>query len=379
MIILMISRELKPLLKQKMIPGQVVVLYGPRRVGKTTLLEEVAKEFDGRVKFLNAERSIDRAAIDTLDFTKIQSLVSGTDLLIIDEAQKIASIGQTLKLVVDHFPEKCVLISGSASLDLAYKVGEPLTGRKRTLTLYPLSIREISTGSEETFERLDELIIYGGYPKVVGLAAAVDKQEELDELTSSYLFKDILDLEDVRHADKITDLLRLLAFQVGSEVSLRELASNIQLSVNTVARYLDLLQKTFVIYSLSGFSRNLRKEITKQKKYYFFDLGVRNALIRNFNTLDYRQDVGALWENFCLNERLKYNTIKRRLVNSYFWRTYDQQEIDYLEDSGGQLTATEFKYRANQRAKPPKTFLETYPNASYQLITKETLQDWLKA
>jgi len=351
-----------------MIPGQIVVLYGARRVGKTTLINKIKKEFSDKIKFINAEYSIQRAEISTENFYQLNQALANYDYLIIDEAQKIPKIGQILKIVVDNIPHIKVLVSGSASFELANQVGEPLTGRKRTLTLYPIAISEIYQGDASKInEQLEERLIFGSYPKIFSIPDLQAKQEELHEVANSYLYRDILELETIKNSNKIRNLLVLLAFQIGSEVSLTELANKLNMHVHTVSRYLDLLEKVFVIFKLSAFSRNLRKEISKSCKYYFYDNGIRNALINNFNPLQLRDDTGKLWENFLMIERIKFLDNKREFVNRYFWRTYDQKEIDLIEEKAGKLHAYEFKYKAD-RIKKPQEFLETYTNSSFHCI-----------
>lgn len=373
-----ITRTLYNEIKKRLVPNQVVVLYGARRVGKTTLMNQVMKDVDGKVKFINAENSIQREEIATENFYQLQQLLKGFNYLVIDEAQKIPNIGQILKIIVDNVANIKILVSGSASFELANQVGEPLTGRKRTLTLYPIAISEIYTGEADKInEQLEERLIFGGYPRLFNISDKQDKKEELLEIVDSYLYKDILELKEVRNPLKIRDLLVLLALQIGSEVSLNELSNSLGLHIDTVSRYLDLLQKVFVIYRLGGFSRNLRKEVAKSSKYYFYDNGIRNALINNFNSLSLRDDVGKLWENFLMTERLKTLDNKRDFVNRYFWRTYDQKEIDLVEEKDGILSTYEFKYSDSKRTKTPKAFLEAYPRSSFQCVNHKNYLSFL--
>ncbi len=374
-----IERTLKSHIMDNLKPGQVTILYGARRVGKTTLIEQIRKEIhDKKTEFINCDISLDRAKIDTEEYTKLELAVKDKEYLIIDEAQRIPNIGQILKILADNFSGLRILASGSASFDLANKIGEPLTGRKRTLTLYPLSLSETSDqkSTAGVREKLEELLIYGSYPKTYTLPSAQEKTEELHQLVDGYLYKDILELEGIRNAKKIKDLLTLLALQIGSEVSLRELGSNLDMHVTTVSKYLDLLEKTFVVFNIRGFSRNLRKEIHKTSKYYFLDTGIRNALINNFNPLSLRNDTGALWENFCMAQRKIHLEYGRIFANHYFWRTYDQKEIDLVEEREGKLFAYEFKY-SNKPAKPPKEFLQTYTNSEYKVITPENISEFI--
>lgn len=372
-----LSRQLKNHITDSLKPGQVTVLYGARRVGKTTLIKQVMTELRGKIEFINCDISIDRTRIDTEEFTKLELVAKGRDYLIVDEAQKIHNIGQILKILVDNFPELKILASGSASFDLANKLGEPLTGRKKTLTLYPLAVSELFEPHQPAIkEKIDQLLVYGAYPAVYTSDDPKDKQEQLRELVESYLYKDILEFEGIRNAGKIKDLLILLAYQVGSEVSLRELGSNLDMHVTTVSKYLDLLEKAFVVFNLRGFSRNLRKEVVKMSKYYFYDTGIRNALINNFNPLSLRDDQGLLWENFCMVERRKYLEYNRIFANHHFWRTYDQKEIDLVEERDGKLFAYEFKFKMTKE-KQPKEFLETYPNSEFRTIGPDQLSDFV--
>jgi uncharacterized protein len=353
-------------------PNRVLVLYGPRQVGKTTLLKDYLSSTPFKHRLDSGEDVRIQEILEYPDFAKIKEYASGYDLLAIDEAQKIRNVGQALKILVDQVPGIRVIATGSSSFDLAGQVGEPLTGRKITLTLYPVAQVELA-GMFTPFElreRLEESLIFGGYPEV---AASSDKKEKariLTEIASSYLLKDILALDRIKSSKVVMDLLRLLAFQIGSEVSLSELAQKVGLDYKTVARYLDLLEKSFVIFTLRGFSRNLRNEMTKKAKYYFFDNGIRNALIANFNPLDLRDDTGGLWENFLLLERIKRQAYRAVPVNFFFWRTWEGQEIDLIEEREGKLFAFEFKWTGKGRE--PKKFREAYPEAKFEVVNRET-------
>ena len=296
-----------------------------------------------------------------------------------DEAQYIHQIGLNLKLIVDHFPSTHVIATGSSSFDLAKDIGEPLTGRKYVLKLLPLAQMEISQieAPHETKARLESRLIYGSYPEVVLFPGNNDRKDYLRELISSYLFKDVLQLEGIRHADKLERLLQLLAFQIGKEVSHAELGRQLGMSKNTIDRYLDLLEKVFVIYKRTGFSRNLRKEISKNHRYYFLDNGIRNALINNFNPLSLRNDTGELWENYLIAERMKKQEYLRWSVNAYFWRTYDQQEIDLVEERRGKIYGFEMKWKAH-RGIPPKKWSGAYPTASFQEIHPDNYLNFIQ-
>jgi hypothetical protein len=359
-------------LKNVVRPGKVAIVYGPRRVGKTTLLKSYLESFDGQALFVNGDDIVVRRYLESQSIEKLREFVGNQSLLVVDEAQYIRQIGLNLKLIVDHIPSLPIIATGSSSFDLAKDIGEPLTGRKYVLKLLPLAQMEISQIEKphETKARLESRLIYGSYPEVVLLANNKDREDYLRELISAYLLKDILQLEGVRHADKLQRLLQLLAFQIGKEVSIAELGRQLGMSKNTVDRYLDLLEKVFVIYKRSAFSRNLRKEIAKNHRYYFFDNGIRNTLINNFNPLSLRDDVGMLWENYIVTERMKKQEYLGQSTNAYFWRTYDQKEIDLVEERQGELSGLEIKWRIG-RIRPPKEWATAYPGASFEVIHPE--------
>lgn len=291
---------------------------------------------------------------------------------VIDEAQKIPNIGQCLKIMVDHIPHLRIIVIGSSSFELAGQVGEPLTGRKKTLTLYPIAQLELlkQFNAFEVKTQLENYLIYGSYPDIISAKISDQKRARITEIAHSYLLKDILELDRIKNSKILLDLLRLLAFQIGSEVSHNELAKKLGIDAKTISRYLDLLEKRFVLYNLGGFSRNLRKEITKKSKYYFYDIGIRNALIANFNSLDLRDDIGKLWENFLVIERIKKQAYLPVYANNYFWRTWEQKEIDWIEEREGKLWGYEFKW-GKTIAKPPKEFLNAYPNAEFMTVNQE--------
>ncbi len=353
-------------------PGKVVVVYGPRRVGKTTLIKRYIQEHDPDALLVTGEDIVVREYLESQSLAKLTSFVGRRRTLIIDEAQHIRQIGLNLKLLVDHVEGLRIIATGSSSFDLASQTGEPLTGRKYTLLLLPLAQLELqeTESAHQTRAQLELRLIYGSYPEVVLMDSNEDRQLYIKELIASYLFKDILELEGIRHADKLLRLLQLLAFQVGHEVSTSELGAQLGMSKNTVDRYLDLLEKAYVLYSRRGFSRNLRKEITKSRRYYFYDNGIRNGLINNFNPLAMRDDAGELWESYILVERLKYNLYNGHLADSYFWRTYDRQEIDLVEEWGGQLLATEMKWSARSH-RVPGAWRKAYTGSSFQVVHSE--------
>ena len=359
-------------LRKLIIPGKVMVIYGPRRVGKTTLLKKYLESENDSVLFVNGDDIIVRQYLESQSIQTLRDFIGHHRLLVVDEAQYVEKIGLNLKLIVDHIPGIKVIVTGSSSFDLARDVGEPLTGRKYVLKLFPLSQMEISKIEKrhETTAGLESRLIYGSYPEVVLIRDNRRREDYLRELIQSYLFKDILALEGIRYGNKLVRLLQLLAFQIGKQVSLTELGKQLSMSKNTVERYLDLLEKVFVIYRLSGFSRNLRKEITKSQRYFFYDTGVRNALIGNFNPLAVRNDLGELWENYIITERMKRQEYLCIVTNSYFWRTYDKKEIDLVEEREGKLFGYEVKWK-KERVKIPRDWTAGYPGAAFEVIHRE--------
>lgn len=360
--------------------GKVLVIYGPRRVGKSTLLQQFYNHQKCSKRMVSGDDISVQEALGSQLISIISSMVEKLDLFVIDEAQRIPHIGLGLKILIDTHPTLKVIATGSASFDLQNKIGEPLTGRKKTLCLYPLSNKELGSIKTpwEMEQSLEDRLVYGSYPEIITASTHTERQSLLNEITLSYLLKDILELERVKGAKVLYDLLRLLAFQVGSEVSLSELASSVGLDKNTVARYLDLFEKAFVLYNLRGFSRNLRKEITKKSKYYFYDNGIRNALIANFNSLSLRDDQGKLWENYLVMERIKKQSYTPLYSNNYFWRTWDQKEIDWIEEREGKLFAFEFKYKSTKTNKTHPYFKSIYPEAVTETITKENYTDFIR-
>jgi hypothetical protein len=353
-------------------PGRVLILYGPRRVGKTTLLNDFLASCDLKYKLDSGDDIRVQEILSSQNFELLKEYAAGYELIAIDEAQRIPHIGQGLKILVDQIPNIHIIATGSSSFELSGQIGEPLTGRKNTIVLYPIAQFELESlyNRHELKERLNEWMIFGSYPEVITAGNRKEKQGILEELVHSYLLKDILEIERVKGSKILLDLLRLIAFQVGNELSFSELASSVGIDVKTVARYIDLFEKSFVLYNLRGFSRNLRKEITKKSKYYFFDNGVRNAIISNFNDLPLRNDLGALWENFLIAERLKKSSYYSQFANRYFWRTWDKQEVDYIEEREGKLFGYEMKWGV-KKSYSPRVWLQTYPNASYNVINRD--------
>jgi predicted AAA+ superfamily ATPase len=353
--------------------GRASVVYGPRRVGKTNLVEHYLTTQQRNVLRASGDDVRVRNLLQGQDAGELLAWVSGYDTLFLDEAQRIPDVGWALKILVDSRAELQVIATGSASFALAGQLGEPLTGRQTPLKLFPVSVMELSGNDYELRGQLEDLLVYGMYPEVRIADNPTDKRDVLRELTSSYLYKDILELDRVRNSKTLMDLLTLLALQVGREVSLNELATALGIDVKTVARYLDLFEKSFVLYNLRGFSRNLRNEVTKTSKWFFYDTGVRNAVINNLNPLKLRDDVGALWENFVLMERVKALTYARRDGSFHFWRTWNQQEIDLIEDRDGGLHAFEMKFNPSAKARCPETFLTAYPQSDFSVITPANL------
>ncbi|MDQ8011229.1 MAG: ATP-binding protein [Flavobacterium nitrogenifigens] len=366
--------------RKKVVPNKVLILLGARRVGKTELIKSYLKEIPSENYLqLNGEDINDINLLKERSVNNYKRLLSGIDLLVIDEAQNVPDIGLILKLIVDSIDGIKVIATGSSMFDLSNKLGEPLVGRKNTLYLFPLAQIEFlqKENYKQTLENLEEKLLFGGYPELIQYDNLEDKKDYLFEIINSYLLKDILVFEGIKHADKIYDLLRLIAYQVGKEVSIQELANQLQLSKNTVANYLDLLSKVFILFKIEGFSRNLRKEIVKSSRWYFYDNGIRNAIINNFNRLDSRNDIGDLWENYLSYERIKKQHYLKIKTNNYFWRTYDQQELDWLEEIGDKLEGFEFKWNENKKAKIPTAFAKAYPEADFTVVNKSNYLDFI--
>lgn len=375
----MLPRYIETEIPKALVPGKVVVLLGARRTGKTVLLERLIKLCpDKKILLVNGENLDAAEALVSRRTSTLERFVAGYDALFIDEAQAVPDIGANLKLLVDTVPSVAILASGSSAFDLRNQVGEPLTGRSRLFHLYPFAQIELA-GSEDylkTKERLEEKLIYGLYPQVYTAATAQDKQRELFGIRDGYLLKDVLTAGQLKDSLFVLNLLRLIAFQIGNDISYSELARRLSANKKTVMRYLELLEKTYVLFSLPGFSRNLRKEYTKTPRYYFWDNGIRNAVISNFNPPHLRDDVGRLWENYCISERIKKTEYRQEGCNRFFWRTYDQKEIDFVEERGGRLHGFEFKWGA-QPGKPPKEFLQAYRGAEYAVVHRENYLEFL--
>lgn len=376
---LMIKRTLLERLKKQCFKGKTIVLIGSRQVGKTTLLKQLQKDLQVKSVWLNADEADILAILSKASTSTelLQAIGNNTQLVIIDEAQQIPNIGLKLKLMFDNFPEIQVIATGSSAFDLQNNMNEPLTGRKISFDLYPISYNELinHTSILEAKRQLETRLIYGSYPDVINHIG--EEKQVLIELANSYLFKDILKIDSIRKPEHIEKLVRALAFQVGSEVNFNELAKTIgNIDAKTVEKYINLLQKTYIIFQLPAFSRNLRNEIKKGKKYYFYDNGIRNALINNFSPMEMRFDKGAIWENFLISERVKRNKYINRHTNNYFWRTKDQSEIDYIEEIDGYLHSFEFKWQS-KKVKQPKSFNIAYPKNTFSIITQENYLDFI--
>ena len=375
-----LERGIDTLFSKRVLPNKVLILLGARRVGKTAFIKNyLATIPKDDYLHLNGEDIQDADLLKERSVANYKRLLNKVKLLVIDEAQNIPDIGLILKLIVDSIDDIKIIATGSSVFDLSNKLGEPLVGRKNTIYLFPLAQMEFAKyeNFKETTQKLEERLLFGSYPELEQYPEWEEKINYLKEIVNSYLLKDILVYEGIKQSNKILDLLRLIAFQIGQEVSLQELARQLGISKNTVESYLDLLSKVFVIYKVPGFSKNLRKEVTKSNRWYFYDNGIRNAIIANFSRLDSRTDVGALWENYLASERIKNQNYTQKTVSNYFWRTYDRQELDWLEEENGILRGYEFKWNENRKAKIPTAFAKAYPEASFEVINKQNYLDFI--
>jgi predicted AAA+ superfamily ATPase len=360
-------------------PNKVVVILGARRVGKTALVKKIISQIQEKNLLLNGEDLDTQALLERRSQKNYEQLLGKTKLLIIDEAQSIPDIGAKLKLMVDSIEGLKILVTGSSVFDLNNKIGEPLVGRKTTFYLYPLSQEEFSKTENllETKANFEERLILGSYPELQHLSSKEEKIIYLKEQINSYLLKDILAFEGIQKREKIVSLLKILAFRIGSEISVEGIGNELQISKNTVDKYLDLLSKVFIIHQVSGFNRNLDNEITKKHKWYFYDNGIRNALISNFNALNSREDEGKLWENYLISERKKHQEYNNLNVANYFWRTHTKQEIDWIEEKDGELFAYEFKWNPNKKVKVPSNWEKAYPKAKFSVIHPDNYLDFI--
>ena len=373
----MLARTLQPLIEQALPLQKITLLLGARRTGKTELLRAIYQSRRDSVLWLNGEDMDTAALLDYRSEANYRRVLDGRTLLIIDEAQYVPDIARKAKLMIDTISPLHIILTGSSAFDLV-QMGEPLVGRSMTFQLFPLSYREWKQQEDplQTRQLLEDKLIYGNYPELSRLSGGVQKEQYLKELVNTYLLKDILIFENIRNAQKLKDLLVLLAHQLGAEVSMDELGRQLGMSKNTAERYLDLLSKVFVVHARGGFSGNLRKEVVKSKRWYFLDNGIRNALLNDFSPLALRQDKGALWEQHFINERLKFNHYEGNPPESYFWRTYDQQEIDLVEVRNRQISAFECKWK-EAPVKVPVAFAKAYPEAAFHTVHPGNYEDWL--
>lgn len=371
----MYNRSIEKRLNQRMNKGKAIVLIGPRQVGKTTLIQEILAKKEHL--FLDADDPTTRSLLTAPSTAQLKSIIGQHKLLFIDEAQRIKGIGLTLKIITDQFKHVQVLVSGSSAFDLSNELNEPLTGRKWEYELFPITWQEFEEkhGHVAAEQQLEDRMRYGFYPDVLNHPG--EEKEILHNLVNSYLYKDILNFSSIRKPEIIEKLVQALALQIGNEVSYTELSQIVGIDKNTVSDYIDILQKAYVIFKLGNFSRNLRNEIKTNKKIYFYDTGVRNTVIGNFNDLELRQDKGALWENFLIAERIKQNNYQKRNAHIYFWRTRQQQEIDFIEEENGQLSAFEFKWKAKPNAKISKTFTKAYEDAQTCIIDRSNFRTFV--
>lgn len=374
-----IQRDIEPVIKKSLFQGKIIILYGARQVGKTTLVKNLAEKIGEDYGYFNCDELDVLSKFQKADNSvALKQLIGNQKLIVIDEAQRIKNIGLKLKLLIDNYPEKQIIATGSSSFDLSNEISEPLTGRNFEFWLFPLSLREIKREADpiEIDRKLENILIYGSYPEIYQLDSIEQKSQRIKYLASNYLYKDILKFNHIRNSEIVIKLLQALAIQIGSEVSYNELASFVGISKQTIAAYINLLEKAFIIFRLSPYSGNLRKELGKLRKIYFLDLGIRNAIINNQNPLNLRDDIGKLWENFVISEKYKQQFGIGFKTNYYFWRTYDQQEVDLVESRGGNLFGWEVKW-SEKGKKPPKAWIDNYRNASWQIINRKNYLKFL--
>lgn len=373
----MIQRKLLSVLQSKLNKKKAIIVIGARQVGKTTLLKQLPGFSKKKILWLNGDEADTRVLFQTASVTQLKKLIGKNEIVIVDEAQRIKNIGVGLKLITDGIPEVQLLVTGSSSLELNNTIHEPLTGRKWEYQLYPLSFAEMVDhhGLLEEKRLISHRLLYGYFPDVINHPG--EEREILTQLTDSFLYKDVLSLDSLKKPIALQNLLRALAFQVGAQVSYNELSQVCGMDVKTVEKYIGLLEQTYVLFRMSSYHRNLRGELSKSKKIYFYDTGVRNALINNFNTPEFRQDIGGLWENFLVVERMKYLAYSGRRVNSWFWRTVGQQEIDLIEEENGAMRAFEFKWNPKAKVKLTPTFANAYPESSFEVIHPGNMEEFV--
>jgi len=373
----MISRAISNSIEKHLSDNKAIILLGPRQVGKSTLLQQLSSKFTSPIIWWNGDDADIRSILSNTTSTALRSLLGKAKTLIIDEAQRIDNIGLTIKLIIDQLKDVKVIATGSSAFELANHINEPLTGRKWEYNLYPFSFAEMVEEHGLLTEKrlLNHRLVYGYYPEIVNNLGG--EELRLKQLSDSYLYKDILIWEKIQKPDKMEKLIQALAFQVGNEVSYHELGQLTGLDNQTTEKYIDLLEKAFIVFRLGSLSRNLRNELKKSRKIYFYDNGIRNAVINQFSPASLRQDIGALWENFVISERVKFLAYNQVNCNQYFWRTHAQQEIDYIEERNGAMNAYEIKWNPKSKAKFPKSFLDAYINVETKIITPENVQDFL--
>jgi uncharacterized protein len=376
---MLIKRNIQEKIEEKLFTkGKIIIIYGARQVRKTTLVKQILNNYKNKKTiYLNCDEPTDRVALTNKTSTELKNFLGDNQLVVIDEAQRTENIGIALKLIVDNYPEIQIIATGSSSFDLANKINEPLTGRKYEFYLYPFSAKELKQrfSKIEQDRLIEQRLIYGMYPEIINNPS--NAKANLKEITKSYLYKDVLQFLDIKNSDLLYKLLQALSLQVGSEVSYDEIANSLDIDKKTVQKYILVLEQLFVIFRINPFHKNLRTELRKKRKIYFYDNGIRNALIENLNPLNIRNDVGSLWENFLISERLKQSYEYFIYKRKYFWRTHQQQEIDYLEEEDQNLRAFEFKWSNKKNKKLPKSFQEAYPNTPFETITPKNYQKFI--
>jgi uncharacterized protein len=374
-----ITRYIKDKILKSIQPNKVIILLGARRVGKTSLIKQIMKEISEPILFLNGDDYNTKTLFEKRSVANFKLLLGNYKFLVIDEAQEIDDIGFKLKLMIDSFEGLKIIATGSSAFDLTSKVGAPLVGRNITFHLYSIAQLEYKNYENyfETISNLEERLILGSYPELLHIQDFNEKKEYLEGLINDYLLKDILAFEGLLNRNSILNLLKMIAYRIGSEISLESIGNELGMSKNTVEKYLDLFSKVFIIYRLDGFSRNLDNELTKKSKWYFWDLGIRNAVIGNFNYLANRDDIGILWENYLHSERKKKISYLNNFTSDYFWRTHTKQEIDRIEEKNGIISGFEFKWNNKVKVKTPPQFQKGYPEATFEIINKENYLDFI--
>jgi uncharacterized protein len=373
----MIQRTIEDNIIERIDGKKSIILLGPRQCGKTTLLKSICKKVTKPYIWFNGDNPGDARLIENSTLERLKSIIGKNEVIVIDEAQDIPNIGKTIKLIVDYIEDVCPIISGSSSFDLSSELNEPLTGRKYEFNLFPLSFKEMVNYHDlrTELQQVEQRIIYGSYPEV--LTNPGREKELLNLLASSYLYKDIFKFGNIRKPSELEKIVQLLAWQIGNEVNISEVGKSAGTTSETVERYIDILEKAYIVFRLPSFARNVRNEIKKNKKIYFYDNGIRNAVIGNFSFISNRNDVGALWENYLVSERKKLNSYKSFYGSSYFWRTQQQQEIDYIEEIDGKISAFEFKWNPNKKPRFPVTFTKTYHPHQTEIIHRENYESFL--